>query len=157
MVGDVSPASVQLSLCIPELLVVHGPVRLHGLLALLPAPGQQALNGVQVAGLGRRQLGRLVMGSPAFLREVAPLMLMLLWRGGWRLGTAGLRHHRLQRRLLRWQLLRLLGRLVLGQLVRLEMVKRLSNSRIDSVLETRRWLRRLRREVLRLAGGMLHD
>ena len=150
MVGGVSPASVQLSPCVPELLLIRLPVRLHRLLALLPAPGQQALNGVQVGDLGRRQLGLLMVGSPAFLGEVAPLML--LWRGGWRLGSA-----RLQRRLLRRHLLRLLQRLVLGRLVRLKVVKCLSHSRVDSVLEARRWLRKLRREVLRLAGSMLHD
>ena len=90
------------------------------------------------------------MSSPAFLGEVTPLML--LWRGGWRLGSAGL-----QERLLRRHLLRLLRRLVLRRLVRLEMVKCLSNRRVDGVLETRRWLRWLRSEILRLAGGMLHS
>jgi hypothetical protein len=129
MVGGVPPASFT------GLLVVRRRIRLHGLLALLPAPGQQALDGVQVGDLGRRQLGRLVMGSPAFLGEITPLML--LRRGGRRL--------------------RLLRRLVLGRLVRLEMVRCLSNSRVDSVLETRRWLRWLRSEILRLAGGMLHS
>ena len=155
MVGGVSPASVQLSPCVPELLLLRLRVRLHRLLALLPAPGQQALNGVQVGDLGRRQLGLLMMSSPAFLGEVAPLVL--LWRGGWHLGSAGLGRHGLQRRLLRRHLLRLLRRLVLRRLVRLEMVKCLGNSRVDSMLETRRWLRWLRREILRLAGGVLHS
>ena len=90
------------------------------------------------------------MGSPAFLGEVTPLLL--LWRGSWRLWSAGL-----QRRLLRRHLLRLLQRLVLRRLVRLEMVKCLSHSRVDSVLEARRWLRKLRREILRLAGRVLHS
>ena len=90
------------------------------------------------------------MGSPAFLGEVTPLLL--LWRGSWCLWSAGL-----QRRLLRRRLLRLLPRLMLGRLVRLKMVKSLSHGRVDSVLEARRWLRRLRREVLRLAGRVLHS
>ena len=85
------------------------------------------------------------MGSPAFLGEVTPLLL--LWRGSWCLWSAGL-----QRRLLR-----LLQRLMLGRLVRLEVLKSLSHSRVDRVLEARRWLRRLRREVLRLAGRVLHS
>ena len=84
------------------------------------------------------------MGSPAFLREVAPLML--LWRGGWRLGSAGLRLRRrlLRRQLLRRQWLRLLRRLVLVRLIRLEMMECLGHGRVDSVLETRRRLRWLR-------------
>ena len=135
MIGGVPPAPVQPSPCVSGRLVVRRYVRLHGLLALLPAPGQQALDGVQVGDLGRRQLGRLVTGSPAFLGEITPLML--LRRGGRRL--------------------RLLRRLVLGRLVRLEMVKSLGNRRVDGVLETRRWLRWLRSEILRLAGGMLHS
>ena len=155
MVGGVPPASVELSPCVTGLLVVRRRIRLHGLLALLPAPGQQALNGVQVGDLGRRQLGLLMMGSPAFLGEVAPLVL--LWRGGWHLGSAGLGRHGLRRRLLWRQRLRLLRLLVLGQLVRLKMMERLGHGRINSVLETRRRLRWLRREVLLLAGGMLHD
>jgi len=150
MVGDISPVSIQLRPCVPELLLIRLRVRLHRLLALLPAPGQQALNGVQVGDLGRRQLGLLMMGSPALLGEVASLVL--LWRGGWHLGSTGL-----QRRLLRRHLLRLLRRLVLRRLVRLEMVKCLGNSRVDSMLETRRWLRWLRREILLLAGGVLHS
>ena len=133
---------VQPSPCVPELLLIRLRVHLHRLLALLPASGQQALNGVQVGGLGGRQLGRLVMGSRAFLGEVTPLLLR--WRGSWRLWSAGL-----QRRLLR--------RLVLRRLVRLKMVKCLSHSRVDSVLEARRWLRKLRREILRLAGRVLHS
>ena len=129
MVGGVPPAPVPLS---SKFLVVRRRIRLHGLQALLPAPGQQTLDGVQVGGLGGGQLGRLVMGSPAFLGEVTPLLL--LWRGSW-----------------------LLRRLMLGRLVRLEVLKSLSHSRVDSVLEARRWLRRLRREVLRLAGRVLHS
>jgi len=85
------------------------------------------------------------MGSPASLREVA--LLVMLWRDGRRLGSAGLGHHRLRRRLLRLQLLQ---RLVLGRLVRLKMMKRLINGRIDGMVEARR--RRLGTEVLRLAG-----
>ena len=81
--------------------------------------------------MGGRLLGRLVMGSPAFLGEVTPLLL--LWRGCW-----------CRRRLL-------------GRLVRLKVLKSLSHSRVDSVLEARRWLRGLRREVLRLAGRVLHS
>jgi len=155
MVGGVPPAPVQLSPCVSELLVVRRRIRLHRLLALLPAPGQQALDGVQVGDLGRRQLGRLVMRSPAFLGEVTPLML--LRRGGRRLGIAGLRHHGLRRRLLRGQWLRLLRRLMLVRLIRLELMERLGHGRIDSVLETRRRLRWLRGEVLRLDGRVLHS
>jgi hypothetical protein len=59
-----------------------------------------------------------VVGSPAFLGEVTPLML--LWR-----------------------------------LVRLEIMDLFLVD--DSVLETRGWLRWLRREILRLAGRVLHS
>ena len=82
------------------------------------------------------------MGSPAFLGEVTPLML--LWRGGRRLGSARLRHHGLRRRLLRRQWLRLLRWLVLMRLIRLEMMECLGHGCVDSVLETRRRLRWLR-------------
>jgi len=95
------------------------------------------------------------MRSPAFLGEVT--LLMLLRRGGRRLGIAGLRHRGLRRRLLRRQWLRLLRRPVLVRLIRLELMECLGYGRIDSVLETRRRLRWLRGEVLRLGGRVLHS